>query len=177
MYRTIVVATDGSAHADEAIRVAAQLAGGGARLILVHVLEHGTLSEDLRHLAEVEHLKDRMPGPDYHLAGVPSWMSDLVREGASAGTDHRILESIGTMVLDRATATAREAGATAIEPVTEHGDPARRILAVAQREQADLLVVGSRGLTDLTGLVLGSVSHRVAHQAPCTCLTVSGPVG
>lgn len=36
----------------------------------------------------------------------------------------------------------------------------------------DCVVMGSRGLSELQGLFLGSVSHKVANHAPCTCITV-----
>lgn len=174
MYQTIVVATDGSTHADEAVRVAARLAAAdGARLVVVHVMEEGALPDDLRHMAEVEHLKERQPGIEYRMAGVPGWMSDVIRQTESVGTDHLILEKVGRMALERAMSIARDTGATEVADAMEAGQPARQILAVAQREKADLVVLGSRGLSDFTGLVFGSVSHRVAHLCPCTCLTVT----
>jgi nucleotide-binding universal stress UspA family protein len=52
------------------------------------------------------------------------------------------------------------------------GDPADAILEAAKREKADTIVLGSRGLGDFKGLVLGSVSHKVAAHAECTCITV-----
>ena len=52
------------------------------------------------------------------------------------------------------------------------GDPAKEILNIANEEHADIIVMGRRGLGDLAGLLLGSVSHKVAHLAECACLTV-----
>jgi nucleotide-binding universal stress UspA family protein len=62
------------------------------------------------------------------------------------------------------------------EPVIELADgaPQRRIVEVAGRIGASLIVVGSRGLTGLKAL--GSVSERVAHRAPCSVLVVRRPV-
>ena len=54
----------------------------------------------------------------------------------------------------------------------EVGDPAAAILEVAKGRKADLIVMGSRGLGDLQGLLLGSVSHKVGHLADRTCITV-----
>jgi nucleotide-binding universal stress UspA family protein len=52
------------------------------------------------------------------------------------------------------------------------GRPADRMLALAKRVEADLITLGSRGVGDLKGLLLGSVSHQVSQLADCTCLTV-----
>lgn len=52
------------------------------------------------------------------------------------------------------------------------GDPAGNIIAAAEHEKAELVVMGRRGLGNVAGLVMGSISHKVAHLAECTCLTV-----
>ncbi len=46
------------------------------------------------------------------------------------------------------------------------------IVAVADTEKADLIIMGSRGLSDLEGLIVGSVTHRVLHAASCPVLVV-----
>ena len=63
-------------------------------------------------------------------------------------------------------------GVKSVRSVVEDGDPARCILDCATRDNADLVVLGSRGLSDLKGLLLGSVSHKVSQLAECTCMTV-----
>ena len=67
---------------------------------------------------------------------------------------------------------AESAGITKVKGLVEDGDPAHRIVEVAQREGADLIVMGLRDLGDLKGLLLGSVTHKVAQAATCACLTV-----
>ncbi len=52
------------------------------------------------------------------------------------------------------------------------GDPGREIIAAARAIHADLVVVGSRGRGGMRGLLLGSVSRRVAATAPCSVLVV-----
>jgi nucleotide-binding universal stress UspA family protein len=50
--------------------------------------------------------------------------------------------------------------------------PAHEIAEVAREADADLIVVGSRGLSSIGGLLLGSVAHRLLHIAPCPVLVV-----
>ncbi len=52
------------------------------------------------------------------------------------------------------------------------GAPGESICRVAAIEKCDLIIMGSRGLTDLKGLFLGSVTHRVLSRAPCPVLVV-----
>ncbi len=52
------------------------------------------------------------------------------------------------------------------------GNPAEAILKAAKQVDADLIVLGTRGLSDLKGLLLGSVSHKVIQLSPCSCLVV-----
>ena len=56
------------------------------------------------------------------------------------------------------------------------GQPAAAIVETAEERGTDLVVVGARGLGLLGRLFLGSVSDRVAHQAPCPVLVVKAKV-
>lgn len=55
------------------------------------------------------------------------------------------------------------------------GRPATGIIDVAEREHADMVVVGRRGLGSVTELLLGSVSHELSHHSPVPVLIVSSP--
>ena len=79
----------------------------------------------------------------------------------------------GRMVLDAAARRARERGG--IEPVAElvDGDPAQAL--IERSPQAALLVVGSRGLGSIKGLLLGSVSQRCLQLARCPVTVVPRP--
>jgi nucleotide-binding universal stress UspA family protein len=55
---------------------------------------------------------------------------------------------------------------------TTAGGPAHVIADTARRENADLIVVGTRGQSQVAGLLLGSVTHRLLHIAPCPVFAV-----
>ena len=103
---------------------------------------------------------------------MPNEMRELARLEHIRITEHDIRQAGANELLHNAESQAREHGATKIEQVIEEGDPTRCILASAEAHGADLIVMGSRGLGDLQGLLLGSVSHKVGHLAKCTCITV-----
>lgn len=61
-------------------------------------------------------------------------------------------------------------GKSELEIVT--GDPAEEIIRLANIYQADLIVIGSRGLTGVKRIIQGSVSSQVVEDAPCSVLVV-----
>ncbi|WP_066384572.1 MULTISPECIES: universal stress protein [unclassified Anabaena] len=52
------------------------------------------------------------------------------------------------------------------------GEPADEIIRLANIHQADLIIIGSRGLTGMKRIVLGSVSNQVVEEAGCSVLVV-----
>ncbi|MBD2194434.1 MULTISPECIES: universal stress protein [Calothrix] len=62
------------------------------------------------------------------------------------------------------------------EYTQEFGDPGRMICEVARKAQADLIIIGRRGLTGIKEFFLGSVSNYVLHHAHCSVLTVQGVI-
>ena len=77
-----------------------------------------------------------------------------------------------TQVLSRAEARAQRKGVTPIKLLTGWGDPAQTIIETVRQEKADLLVVGRRGHGQLSGLLLGGVSQKLASLAPCKVMVV-----
>jgi len=78
----------------------------------------------------------------------------------------------GREILSAADKEARAGGAGAIETAVAVGDSTGIIVEYTRDNNADLIVMGRRGLGDFSGLLLGSVSHKVGHLTDCACLTV-----
>ena len=171
MFDTIVAATDGSDHSRRAVDIAAGLAAAqGSKLVLVHVLGHGEVPEGLRRLAEVEQLvkPERASAPQ--TADVSSGLAIAERRDTEAHLA-RIHEAIGDRLLADARSACVGAGVENIALVKETGDPAKAIVRCADVEGAGLVVMGTRGMSELGGLLMGSVSHKVCQLAPCPVLT------
>ena len=144
MYSCIVVGTDGSDTASEAVRQAAELARiHGARLHLV-----SAYSPTLRARLQAE--RELLPEDE-------RWM-------ASPGEQ-------AERILEEAAKEAR-AGGIAVETHSEPGDPAEVIIQLAEGLDAELIVVGNKGMTGITRFLLGSVPSKVAHHASCSVLIV-----
>lgn len=92
-----------------------------------------------------------------------------VAEGGGAGQPP---QTRVRKVLDEAAGDAGQRLGRDVVTHLETGDPAEVILRAIERERADLVVMGSRGLGEIKGLLQGSVSHKIAQLAPCPCLTV-----
>jgi nucleotide-binding universal stress UspA family protein len=93
------------------------------------------------------------------LEHIPGPATDLVRTTADN-------------LLDKARKKAHAKGATRISAEPSFGNPAQEIIAAAKDQQADLIVVGSRGHGRLAGLLLGSVAQKVISLAHCPVVVV-----
>ncbi len=80
--------------------------------------------------------------------------------------------AVGEKILNDAASAARALGVEAVEVVLKDGEPVAEILNTATTANADLIVMGRRGLSELKGLLLGSVSHKISQLADCPCLTM-----
>lgn len=145
MFHSIVVGTDGSDTAtqavDEAISVAAAL---NARLDIVSAFEpvsSSRLREEAKQApADIE------------------WMVNE-REDVEA-------------TLGRAKERAHAGGVANVRTYARQGDPADAILDVAEEFGSDLIVVGNKGMTGAKRFLLGSVPNKISHHAPCSVLIV-----
>lgn len=173
MLNTIVVALDGSAHGDRAFEFAVDLARRfDAELHLVHVVTRHEIPDDLRRMAEVEHLVPSPAEAREKAAGDREEFGAVLRNVERFDQGDRILEKLGEKVLETGEAEARGKGIEAPVTALLRGDPADEIVRYVERVGADTVVSGSRGLGRLRGLVLGSVSHKLAQHAPCASIVV-----
>lgn len=98
---------------------------------------------------------------------------DVSLRGARAPQGPAAWQDSAASLLDRGEQLAVDAGAPAPERLALLRPPAEAVVAVAKR--ARMVVVGAQGHSRVGGLVLGSVSQRVARQAPCTVAVVRLP--
>ncbi|PWE29390.1 universal stress protein [Maritimibacter sp. 55A14] len=174
MTKQILVATDGSKTAGRAVAFASEMAARfEVPLTILHVLHHDRPPQEMSHMADVEHMLDdvtRRAEPDF--VNTPGTMADLFRASTDSDKRARLVMMIGDHIVDNAAEDARKAGVTSVDTRVADGDPVETILDTAQDVGADMIVVGSRGLGGLKGLLLGSVSDKVSRHAPCTVTTV-----
>ncbi|AGP30654.1 hypothetical protein A606_05025 [Corynebacterium terpenotabidum Y-11] len=74
--------------------------------------------------------------------------------------------------LESAVAAASEQGCTKVETAIKAGSPVEALMGIVTDTDADLLVVGNRGINSLTGRLLGSVPADVARQSDCDVMIV-----
>jgi nucleotide-binding universal stress UspA family protein len=98
------------------------------------------------------HTSDLLADPDFHR---------LVAKRKAKGQE----------IIDRARGLLADAGLQVTEELLEAPE-AEAILAVAESQKVDLIVLGSRGLGSLGGMVFGSVSRKVGHYAKCPVMMV-----
>jgi nucleotide-binding universal stress UspA family protein len=138
----ILIAVDGSAHAQRAIEAAVRLQAQtrGLEAILLNVREWPLFYGDLppARYAEIE--------------------SDQI------GHQKEVLEA--------ALAAARQSGLERVSILAESGEPAAGIARVAQEQGVDQIVIGTHGRGAVGSLLIGSVAQRVVHLAKVPVMLV-----
>lgn len=143
-YRSVVVGTDGSPTASIAVRHAVALAAASdARLVLVTAYTPD-------HAAEARAAEE-----------IPEDLRWMITDAVAA--EETVAE---------AKTIAREAGISKVRTRVASGDAARVLIEAAEDTGADLIVVGSKGMTGHARFILGSVPNSVSHHAPCDVLIV-----
>ena len=175
MIKTIVVPTDGSAHAEKAIDLAADLAEKyGARMVILHVLMRHTSESDIETLCKENAIPESLAKKFEDLREAYMEMATTSYEAGPIFilVPEDILREVGELILGNARRRAESKGAKNIATHIIDGSPADKIIAVAAKENADMIVMGSRGLGRVAGVFMGSVSQKVNHLSECTCVTV-----
>lgn len=144
MFQKILLPTDGSRYSTEAAKIAAEVATrhGGVVQPVVTV-EYG------------------------HLIG-----GDLTEEVIAAVRDR--IQSRAQKALDEAAAALAGAGAQVLTGKVLEGPAPNTIVQEAEDGEYDLIVMGSRGVSEEDGheRLIGSVTERVLHRAPCPVLVI-----
>jgi nucleotide-binding universal stress UspA family protein len=144
VFKRIVVGTDGSETAAEAVRQAidlAELAGASLEIVSAYApVNPARLREEA----------EEVPADVAYVVGP--------KEDVNA-------------TLDAAAGAAKQAGVEVATHARE-GSPADAILDVAEQTKADLIVVGNKGMTGARRFLLGSVPNNISHHAPCSVFIV-----
>ncbi|WP_340108501.1 universal stress protein [Pikeienuella sp. HZG-20] len=145
MFKTIVVAYDGSDHAKRAIKTACDVA------------KHYEAALWLSHTPES--------------ASAPIAVDPFIGAIGAPLPPEEIAAAAKAMT-DEADALVKAEGCTLAGIRTGSVTPAEDIAALAKDVKADLIVLGRRGRGAVTGLLFGSVTQEVSKAAPCAVLTV-----
>ena len=173
MINTIIVPTDGSEHANKAIEMAGEIAAKfGARIVVVQALLHHATAPDLKAICEDSGIEGDVVKEIDDLAAMIARVAAAGYGQGPIPVPPESLRKVGEGIVEKAAERLRAKGVGDVKTQVVDGDPAGNIIAAVEHEQAELVVMGRRGLGDVAGLVMGSVSHKVAHLAECACLTV-----
>jgi nucleotide-binding universal stress UspA family protein len=177
MIKTILAPTDGSDHANKAIDLAADIADKyDARMVILHVLLRHTSATDIKALCKGLDAPDSLV-KKLEEVETTALATTGVPYGGSVGAvllpvPEGALKEIGDLIVEKAQRVAEAKGVKDVTVQVVDGAPADCILAAAEHEGVDMIVMGCRGLGRVSALLMGSVSHKVSHLAACTCVTV-----
>ncbi len=131
----------------------------------VHVMKYIARAEQLTLLHALN-----VPRPAYpEMTMIPEAAEELYKtlEQSMKEDGERLLNRVESLLPLHAGPTTKQ---------LKIGSPAEVILSMAKEQNADLIVMGARGLGPVKERLLGSVSHRILTLAPCATLIVNGPV-
>lgn len=147
MTKKILIPFDGSVHSKKAILFAADVAKQhDSELFLIHVVKDRDIPPEILEYIESEKID----------GGIGKVSAKLISEGIMKAAQQQV----------------RDMGLKIAKSMVFRGDPAEEILQFARNNDIDMIVIGSRGLGKIKGLLLGSVSGKVCQLAECTCVTV-----
>ncbi len=146
MFKNILVAIDGSKSSTNALEAAAELAASsGGKLHILHVVRE-------------------MQVP--LTPGLMDAYEKLQRQR------HDVLNSAGEQLINQMKRSVEAKGLDTVETDIGSGDPASAMVNYAARNKIDLIVIGSRGLGQVEGMLMGSVSRKVSNTTKTNCLII-----
>ena len=144
MFNHILVALDGSRHAYKALDIATDIAQKyEATVLLLYVITKQS---------------------------VPPILGRRSAETA-AEVYKKLGAEVAENVLRKGKKRAKKNGLGSVQTATTEGYPAKAIVKFANKRGIDLIVMGTRGLTGLKDLVMGSVAHKVIALSKCPVVT------
>lgn len=145
MIKKILVPVDGSKQSEKALEFACNLADKyDAEILIQHTVETN-LHEHAMFMGSA---------------------------GFAFELDEEQIHNSGKVIVEAAMKIVSDHHNLTADTIVDHGSPAHNIVQCAKSNKVDMIVMGSRGLSNLGGLLLGSISHKVSHMAECTCVTV-----
>lgn len=161
MIDLVLVATDGSRHAQAAVDLGALVAAKyEAKLVLLHVTFGSDLPDELLEKATRTFEEAERSGEP--VADHPEWPRQ-----------HQIEEFAGRMILQDAETRAETWGVEKIDTLNDFGSTSERIIENAHTLPADLVVMGTRGHSEVRDFVLGGQRHSPRDGPPAPCPRVS----
>ena len=146
MIKKILVPVDGSEHAIKAMRLACDLAEKyEADVEIVNVCRKN-ISKKYQSFIELEYPKDERTR----------------YEKDSKELGNKIFKDLVDMIQPK----------ISVNSLVLFGDPAEKIVNHSKNNNFDTIIMGSRGMSDIKGLLLGRVSHKVSSLFDGTCITV-----
>jgi nucleotide-binding universal stress UspA family protein len=147
LFKKIMVPLDGSKNSKDALNVAIEIAKKfGGKVTLVHVYSSGGVF------------------------GAPA-ISDAYTEVPVAVAYRENVRQLGNKILEDGKAKVEDEGIE-VETILEEGHVVQEISKMSQGSNFDLIVMGTRGRSEIAELLLGSVSNGVVQHAACPVLLV-----
>ena len=103
---------------------------------------------------------------------LPKEIQEMIQDREVTESRLEILKTSAEIIFERARKIDGEERVTQIETEIREGDPATEIVAAAQNHHADLIIMGTQGLSELKSMFMGSVTRKVNNLSPIHFLTV-----
>lgn len=173
---TILLAVDGSQHADKSLQITVLLAlQTNAQVIVLYATDDKSISKEMQHGIELEYadqIETRMKTVYFstRLPDESQYARTMVSH--SRNVSHIVNSIQGEMNLAKAVSELHDKGVKSVKPIQVEDNPADRIIEVSEHHNVDTIVMGCRGVGKLEGIVFGSSSQSVAHRAKCSVVIV-----